>query len=78
MFAPRNTATALPDESIPDPSPPTQSDVNHFSCKLNWKKEEDKKIKYIIEELTQDGSTPQVYAGYGDEYKIEDLESLRY
>ena len=40
--------------------------------------EEDKKIKYIIEELTQDGSTPQVYAGYGDEYKIEDLESLRY
>ena len=64
--------------------------LTHFSCKLKWKKLNDKKYKYIVEELT--GKTTQsdsnfkhlgsddlsqIYAGFGDECKMEDLESLK-
>ena len=76
--------------------------MTHFSCKLKWKKINDKKFKYLIEELKgtvltnsktklqddlvlfysikrykdQDNIT-LVYAGFGDECKVEDLDSLR-
>ena len=52
--------------------------MNHFSCKLDWKpvEKKDAKIKYIVEERKNDESTVQVYAGFGTDCKVDDLQSL--
>jgi len=78
VFAPKTTLANEKSNEIPEPEKPEVSDLTHFSCRLYWKKMNDKKYKYIVEELTDEsnGVVSQIYAGYGDECKMEDLDSI--
>merc|ERR1711892_1408960 len=77
VFAPKSTATGMKSAEIPEPMPLVIEEVTHFSCKVKWTKLNDPKYKYIVEELKGAGDIAKVYAGFGDEYKVEDLESLK-
>jgi len=77
VFAPKASVGLPAANDIPEFSPPEAEEVTHFSCKLKWKKINDKKFKYLIEELKDQDNITLIYAGFGDECKVEDLDSLR-